>query len=156
MEVLQTPIQARQANVICERLLEGVRCECLDRIPIASEAHLRCARDEYMMYSDCSRPHRGIDQRVPERVAQSGSSAGDVSRIIPFPVGVAFIMPIVGWPDRGGEAATPVDREGRQSNSKNGLLSLRMNQVRGIAPHDGEFRSACASIDVDVERSHIG
>ncbi len=86
IEVLRTPIQAPRANAICERLLGSVRRECLDHILIVSEAHLRRVLKEYMTYFNRSRPHQGINQRVPEREEPSGGVVRTNGTIVAFPV----------------------------------------------------------------------
>jgi putative transposase len=81
--VLRTPIKAPRANAICERLLGSVRRECLDHIMIVSEAHLRRVLKEYVVYFNRSRPHQGIDQRVPDPENTSGGNSG---KVVSFPV----------------------------------------------------------------------
>ena len=66
IEVLRTPIAAPRANAFCERFLGSVRRECLDHILIFSEHHLRRTIAEYVDYFNRSRPHQGIQQRIPE------------------------------------------------------------------------------------------
>ncbi len=83
IEVLRTPIKAPRANAICERLMGSVRRECLDHIMILSEAHLRRVLKEYAVYFNQSRPHQGIDQRVPEPKNSPVCNAG---KIVSFPV----------------------------------------------------------------------
>ncbi len=86
IEVIRTPIKAPRANAICERLLGSVRRECLDHIVIVSEAHLRRVLKEYVTYFNRSRPHQGIDQRMPEHKARVGPRLGDPGKVIAFPV----------------------------------------------------------------------
>jgi len=86
IEVLRTPTRAPRANAICERLLGSVRRECLDHIVIVSEAHLRRVLKEYTAYFNQSRPHQGIDQRVPECKESSNPLRGDRGTIVVFPV----------------------------------------------------------------------
>ena len=86
IEVLRTPIQAPRANAICERLLGSVRRECLDHIVIISEAHLRRVLSEYVRYFNHSRPHQGINQRVPDRESSPNRSAGTTEGIVSSPV----------------------------------------------------------------------
>ena len=83
LEVLRTPIMAPRANAICERLLGSVRRECLDHIMIVSEAHLRRVLKEYVAYFNQSRPHQGIDQRVPD---PENTPVGTSEMIVSFPV----------------------------------------------------------------------
>jgi transposase InsO family protein len=86
IEVLRTPFNAPRANAICERLLGSVRRECLDHMLIVSEAHLRRVLSEYVAYFNCSRPHQGINQRVPEPEDCSVAPSGDTRTIITLPV----------------------------------------------------------------------
>ncbi len=86
VQVLRTPIKAPRANAICERLLGSVRRECLDHILIVSEAHLRRVLTEYVMYFNRSRPHQGIDQRVPEPEERLDQLLGTMGKVIAFPV----------------------------------------------------------------------
>ena len=86
IEVLRTPIKAPRANAICERLLGSVRRECLDHIMILSEAHLRRVLKEYVTYFNRSRPHQGIDQRVPEPEGSTVRSIDATEKVMAFPV----------------------------------------------------------------------
>lgn len=65
IEVLKTPYQAPKANAICERFLGSLRRECLDHFLILSERHLHRLVKEYQQYFNHSRPHQGIEQRIP-------------------------------------------------------------------------------------------
>jgi hypothetical protein len=65
IEVLPTPYQAPKANAICERFLGSVRRECLDFFLILNERHLRKIMKQYQAYFNHTRPHQGINQRVP-------------------------------------------------------------------------------------------
>ncbi len=86
IEVLRTPIRAPRANAICERLLGSVRRECLDHILILSEGHLRRVLNEYVSYFNCSRPHQGFNQCVPEPPNASVRLACATSKVVAFPV----------------------------------------------------------------------
>jgi transposase InsO family protein len=86
IEVLRTPIQAPRANAICERLVGSVRRECLDHVLLISEAHLRRVLREYARYFNRSRPHQGINQRVPDRESSPDISAATAEEIVSFPV----------------------------------------------------------------------
>jgi hypothetical protein len=46
IEIIRTPPQAPRANAICERLVETLRRELLDRTLIVSEQHLRRVLNE--------------------------------------------------------------------------------------------------------------
>jgi hypothetical protein len=81
--MLRTPIQAPRANAICERLLGSVRRDCLDHVLIVSEAHLRRVLKEYVAYFNRSRPHQGIDQRIPDG---EDTPTGTSGKVVSFPV----------------------------------------------------------------------
>ena len=84
--LLRTPIRAPRANATCERLIGSLRRECLDHILPVSEAHLRRVLHEYVRYFNQSRPHQGIDQRVPEPGENRECSTGTAAEVIAFPV----------------------------------------------------------------------
>ncbi len=84
--VLRTPIRAPRANAICERLIGSVRRECLDHILLVSEAHLRRVLNEYAQYFNQSRPHQGIDQRVPEPGEGANDTVGTAAVVTALPV----------------------------------------------------------------------
>jgi putative transposase len=65
IEVLQTPYAAPKANAICERFLGSLRRECLDHFLILSEHHLHRLVKGYQQYFNHTRPHQGIEQRIP-------------------------------------------------------------------------------------------
>ncbi len=86
IEGLRTPIHAPRANAICERLLGSVRRECLDHMVVVSEAHLRRVLNEYVLYFNRSRPHQGIDQRIPVPLQSGALASGESGTVIAFPV----------------------------------------------------------------------
>ncbi len=75
IKLLRTPVQAPQANAICERFLGSVRRECLDHLLIFSERHLRRIMTAYVAYFNQARPHQGIGQHIPVFVDQVSTPA---------------------------------------------------------------------------------
>ena len=63
--VKRTPRRAPMANAFCERFIGSVRRECLDHVLVLGVGHLRRVLREYVGYFNWSRPHQGLDQRVP-------------------------------------------------------------------------------------------
>jgi transposase InsO family protein len=63
--VVKTAIRAPLMNAVCERFIGSVRRECLDHVIVLGENHLRGMLDEYVAYFNRSRPHQGLEQRVP-------------------------------------------------------------------------------------------
>ena len=86
VEVLRTPIRAPRANAVCERLLGSVRREWLDHLVLVSEAHLRRVLSAYVRYFNRSRPHQGINQRVPESEDVTASAINTSGLIVTLPV----------------------------------------------------------------------
>ena len=65
VRIIKTPVQAPRANAIAERWISSARRECLDRMLITSERHLRLVLSEYVEHHDVHRPHRTLRQRPP-------------------------------------------------------------------------------------------
>jgi putative transposase len=82
---IRTPRRAPRANALAERWVRSERTECLDHRFIINEHHLQRVLDEYVVYFNAWRPHRGLGQR-----ASCGSSptaqANPTSRIVGRPV----------------------------------------------------------------------
>ena len=65
VRIIRTPVQAPRANAIAERWIASARRECLDRMLITGERHLRVLLDEYADHYNTHRPHRTLKQRPP-------------------------------------------------------------------------------------------
>jgi transposase InsO family protein len=65
IEIIKTPVRAPNANAFAERWVRSIREECLDRIVILNDRHLRHVLSEYEQYYNEARPHQGIDQNIP-------------------------------------------------------------------------------------------
>ena len=65
INVIKTPYRAPNGNAYAERWVRTVREECLDKVIILNERHLRRVIGEYVNYYDEARPHQGIEQRIP-------------------------------------------------------------------------------------------
>jgi transposase InsO family protein len=63
--ILKTPVQAPRANAIAERWIASCRRECLDRMLITGERHLRLVLSEYIDHHNQHRPHRTLQQSPP-------------------------------------------------------------------------------------------
>jgi putative transposase len=76
IEVIHTPYRTPNANAFAERWVRSVREECLDRLLIVNERHLRQTLQVYVAYYNTRRPHQGLDQQCPipfEPVRPAGS-----------------------------------------------------------------------------------
>ena len=72
-------------NATCERFLGSVPRECLDHLLVLDERHLHRALREYVFsYFNLSRPHQGVEQRIP--VARSRTPFKPSGRVIAIPL----------------------------------------------------------------------
>jgi putative transposase len=65
IEIIDIPYEAPNANAFAERWVRSVREECLDKLIILNERHLRRVLTEYIAYYNVRRPHQGIGQDSP-------------------------------------------------------------------------------------------
>ncbi len=65
VRIIKTPIRAPRANAIAERWIASARRECLDRMLITGERHLRLVLSEYIDHYNTHRPHRVLQQGPP-------------------------------------------------------------------------------------------
>ena len=65
VRIIKTPVRAPRANAIAERWISSARRECLDRMLITGERHLRLVLGEYVDHYDLHRPHRALQQGPP-------------------------------------------------------------------------------------------
>ncbi len=65
IKVIPTPYRTPNANAFAERWIRSVREECLDKVLIINQAHLRRVMREYIAFFNAARPHQGIDQQIP-------------------------------------------------------------------------------------------
>jgi putative transposase len=62
VRIIRTPVRVPRANAIAERWIASARRECLDRMLVTSERHLRLILGEYIDHYDTHRPHRALQQ----------------------------------------------------------------------------------------------
>ncbi len=65
IDVIPTPYHAPNANAFAERWIRSAREECLDKLLIINQAHLRRVMRDYIAFFNTARPHQGLDQRIP-------------------------------------------------------------------------------------------
>jgi transposase InsO family protein len=65
IRILASPPQSPKANAITERWIASARRECLDRLLITGERHLRLVLNEYVDHYSGHRPHRTLQQNPP-------------------------------------------------------------------------------------------
>jgi len=75
---IQLPVRSPNLNAHAERWIRTVREECLDRIIVLNEPHLRWVLDQFVRYYNQRRPHRSLNLYVPDG-ARLYSSTGEVA-----------------------------------------------------------------------------
>jgi len=65
VRIIKAPVLAPRANAIAERWIGSARRECLDRMLITGERHLRLVLGEYADHYNGHRPHRTLNQDPP-------------------------------------------------------------------------------------------
>ena len=80
IKVIQTPVQAPQANAYAERFVRTVRSECLDWLLILGRRHLEHVLRTYIQHYNQERPHRGLALTQPEPAEIKVSPGSDVHR----------------------------------------------------------------------------
>jgi transposase InsO family protein len=78
VELVDIPYEAPNANAIAERWVRSVRHECLDRLIILNERHLRRVLSEYIAYYNARWPHQGIGLESPLGL-EAESAAGPIA-----------------------------------------------------------------------------
>jgi putative transposase len=76
--IIKSPVRAPQANAIAERWIASARRECLDRMLITGERHLRLVLSEYVDHYNVHRPHRALHQDPPARRPHPPTLAANV------------------------------------------------------------------------------
>ncbi len=70
-KIIKLPARSSNLNADAERWVRSVREECLDRIIVLSERHLRYVLLEYVEYFMKRRPHQDLKQQIPDRMEES-------------------------------------------------------------------------------------
>ena len=65
IEEVLTAAHSPWQNPYVERLIGSIRRECLDRVIVLNEDHLRRILREYMHYYHHSRPHQSLERNSP-------------------------------------------------------------------------------------------
>jgi putative transposase len=61
---LVLPAWSPNLNAFAERFVESVKSECLDRMVLLGEGHLRAAVREFVDHYHEERPHQGLDNEL--------------------------------------------------------------------------------------------
>ena len=70
VQVVKTPKRSPNLNAYAERFVWSIKHECLNKMIIFGERHLRYVIDEYMSHYHHERPHQGIGNRMIDPFTQ--------------------------------------------------------------------------------------
>jgi putative transposase len=76
--VITTPVRVPRANAICERVIDTILSECLDRMLILGRRHLEAVLVQYVEHSNARPPHRSLSQRPPTGSDATPPTIGDL------------------------------------------------------------------------------
>ena len=76
--IIKTPVRPPRANAIAERWIASARHECLDRMLITGERHLRLILGEYVDHYNTHRPHRALHQNPPTGCPHPPALSGNI------------------------------------------------------------------------------
>ncbi len=79
VESVRLPPKSPNLNAYAERFVLSIKSECLDRMILVGERHLRRAVDEYIEHYHLERTHQGLDNRLIDGVPEC--STGRVMRL---------------------------------------------------------------------------
>ena len=77
--VVQTPFQAPNANAYAERFVRSIKHECLNRVIVFGERHLRRTIAEFVEHYHGERNHQGLENELIEGPPAAGC-AGRIRR----------------------------------------------------------------------------
>jgi len=66
IEAIRTPYQAPNANARAERFVRSIKQECLNRVILFGEGHLRRCIEQYLEHHHRERNHQGLGDRLIE------------------------------------------------------------------------------------------
>jgi transposase len=65
IDVIPIPVRAPNANAFMDRWIRSDREECLDKLLIINQTHLRRVMRDYIEFFNTARPHQGLEPQIP-------------------------------------------------------------------------------------------
>ncbi len=78
VELLRLPACSPDLNAYAERFVRSIKHECLNKMVLLGEAHLRLAVRQYVEHYHLERNHQGLGNRLIQPVSETGSADGEV------------------------------------------------------------------------------
>jgi putative transposase len=70
--------------------MRSVRQECLDHLLILQERQLQRVLNTYVAYFNQARPHKGIQQQIPECPGSSRATVQEGTKVVAVPIFVGL------------------------------------------------------------------
>jgi putative transposase len=80
VNVVRLPARSPNLNAYAERFVLSIKSECLNRVVLVGELHLRRAISEYMRHYHGERNHQGLENALIDGVSQDTDVLGRVAR----------------------------------------------------------------------------
>jgi transposase InsO family protein len=80
IRVVQTPLQAPNANAYAERFVRSIKQECLNRVIPFGDRHFRRMIAEYVVHYHRERNHQGLANELIEGVSTGPENLGRIHR----------------------------------------------------------------------------
>jgi transposase InsO family protein len=74
VRIIRTPPRAPNCNAYAERFVRSIKEECLDRLIVLGERHLRCAIVEFVAHYHAERNHQGLDNELIQPLGRPTTS----------------------------------------------------------------------------------
>ncbi len=74
------PPRSPNLNAYAERYVRSIKDECLNRVVLRGESHLRLLVQEYVEHYHCERNHQGLDNQLLKRAPPPASPDAQVQR----------------------------------------------------------------------------
>ncbi|MCZ6736162.1 MAG: integrase core domain-containing protein, partial [Planctomycetota bacterium] len=77
---VRLPPRSPDLNAYAERFVRSIKSECIDRMIVIGERHLRTAISEYVEHYHAERNHQGLENAIIAPVSEVGELSGPVLR----------------------------------------------------------------------------
>ena len=74
VRIIRTPARAPNGNAYAERFVRSIKEECLNRMILLGERHLRRALAEFVMHCHVERNHQGLDNELIQPLPRMDAS----------------------------------------------------------------------------------
>ncbi len=80
VRTVKLPARSPDLNAYAERFVRSIKEECLERVILLGEPHLRRAVHEYLSHYHSERNHQGLDNQLIESLPKDTLTRGPVLR----------------------------------------------------------------------------